>query len=766
MDEESQPHAREARTVIHVLVEKIAATVPPLHPALVAPKACSSSCPRAALPQPNSSSRKKIMFAGLGLEGSDDDDDDDDEETPTTKPTPPTKPPAKMVARGPALPEADDDDDDDDDVGGDREHHSVYGDIDPDDLAITIETLQAISKDLTLFRSRVFKPLREAIGPLATELTGDASGRGGRTAKRHGSRLGNLDPNERHKQMDRDAMNHRVLRAERLARLEDMQKGDDDSTLRLTDGSGGGPAALQFTGGDDPNASLNAAQGESLVPFTIPDGPAAASLGELDEATLAAPAAKLHLARSCYICKAPYRELHAFYAQLCMECAKLNWRKRTESCNLYGRVALVTGGRVKIGLRIALKLLRCGCEVISTTRFPVDATRRFAAEEDCEQWRHRLHVVGADFRDLKGLERLCDALPKLVRRLDIIVNNACQTVRRPPQYYLPLLEAEATVTPEEEPRVKQWTAAHASLRALLDEPLPAQTPTPTPIAATAAVPISDDEPRTEELAAADAAGESVLVARAAGAAPGAGSDAILPGMSLPVSAGVGQSAMLSQLALVPGDETCDDAAFPKGMRDGNTDLNQQLDLRRKNSWMLRLEEVSTPEMAEVLAINALAPAVINGRLKSFMEASGVPDATPPTPDGMADEPPPEQHDLKFVINVSAMEGRFYKYKQPTHPHTNMAKAALNMMTRTSAADYAKSRIYMTAVDTGWINDEKPAAQAAADAATHNFQTPIDEIDAAARVLDPIIAPLRRLAAGEDAKPPSGVFLKDYDVCEW
>jgi NAD(P)-dependent dehydrogenase (short-subunit alcohol dehydrogenase family) len=113
-----------------------------------------------------------------------------------------------------------------------------------------------------------------------------------------------------------------------------------------------------------------------------------------------------------------------------------------------------------------------------------------------------------------------------------------------------------------------------------------------------------------------------------------------------------------------------------------------------------------------------------------------------------------------------MEGRFYKYKQPTHPHTNMAKAALNMMTRTSASDFAKAGIYMTAVDTGWINDEKPAAAAAADASTHNFQTPIDEIDAAARVLDPIIAPLLRLAKGEEAKPPYGVFLKDYDVCEW
>ena len=95
----------------------------------------------------------------------------------------------------------------------------------------------------------------------------------------------------------------------------------------------------------------------------------------------------------------------------------------------------------------------------------------------------------------------------------------------------------------------------------------------------------------------------------------------------------------------------------------------------------------------------------------------------------------------------------------------MAKAALNMMTRTSAADYAKSRIYMTAVDTGWINDEKPAAQAAADAQTHNFQTPIDEIDAAARA-----RPDHRAAAavrgGRGGQAAHWVFLKDYDVCEW
>lgn len=631
-----------------------------------------------------------------------------------------------------------------------------------DDLRTTIATLKAVAQDLTLFRSKPFKALREAIGPLAQAMTGEAVGGGGggkRGGRRgggaaSGTKLDGLSPLERYKQMDRDALNHRVLRAERLARLEELQQPGNAALL------------LTNSGGDDPSASLNAAQSASLVPFqakagarggrgisagAIPDGPALA-FGTADDGAAAAEAAlleaapaTLHLARSCYICKRPYRELHAFYAQLCMGCAEFNWIKRTEKCNLYGRVALVTGARVKIGFRIALKLLRCGCEVIATTRFPIDSVRRFAAEEDHPRWQHRLHIIGADLRDLKGLEALCDALPRLVRRLDIIINNACQTVRRPPQYYQPLLVAEVA-QPEEAAYVRRWTAAHVAIRALAGA---AEAP---------ALDLSD--------ASAAMSGDGIGVVVAENSAGGRTGEGILPGMTLPVSAVPGQSAMLSQLAIVPGDDVRDDAAFPQGRTDGNSDLGQQLDLRAKNSWMLKLEEVSTPEMAEVLAINALAPAVINGRLRAFMQLSGAPTPPPLPPTDAADEQPPTEHSLKFIVNVSAMEGRFYKFKQPTHPHTNMAKAALNMMTRTSAADYAKGQIYMTAVDTGWINDEKPAAQAAADAQTHNFQTPIDEIDAAARVLDPIIAPLRRLAAGEDPRPEYGVFLKDYAMCEW
>ena len=67
---------------------------------------------------------------------------------------------------------------------------------------------------------------------------------------------------------------------------------------------------------------------------------------------------------------------------------------------------------------------------------------------------------------------------------------------------------------------------------------------------------------------------------------------------------------------------------------------------------------------------------------------------------------------------------------------------------------------------GWINDEKPLEKAASAAAVHNFQTPLDEVDAAARVLDPVIGPLKRQQSGEPHKAPYGIFLKDYVKCEW
>ena len=184
---------------------------------------------------------------------------------------------------------------------------------------------------------------------------------------------------------------------------------------------------------------------------------------------------------------------------------------------------------------------------------------------------------GHDLRDLKGLEALCDALPQLVRRLDIIINNACQTVRRPPQYYLPLLEAERVINPEEEERVHRWTKAHASLRVMMGEEHGAPSPqADNPPPAVEAVDVADGEAlASAATAAGGASSEVVRGPRMAPGSDGGGSAQILPGMSLPVSAVGGQSAVMSQLAIVPGDETRDDAAFPKGKTDANSDLGGQ-----------------------------------------------------------------------------------------------------------------------------------------------------------------------------------------------
>jgi len=197
-----------------------------------------------------------------------------------------------------------------------------------------------------------------------------------------------------------------------------------------------------------------------------------------------------------------------------------------------------------------------------------------------------------------------------------------------------------------------------------------------------------------------------------------------------------------------------------------------------NSWLLKLGQVNTSETVEVFCINALTPFVLNGRLRPLLERS--------------------PHSDRYIVNVSAMEGKFYRYKQPTHPHTNMAKAALNMMTRTSAEEYARnSGIYMNSVDTGWINDENPLPTAQRIAAEHGFQTPIDEVDAAARILDPVLVGMKVVGVrctaedgssrrrqrkgggggggggyvgvgdGEDGdEPPFGRFLKDYLLTEW
>ena len=448
--------------------------------------------------------------------------------------------------------------------------------------------------------------------------------------------------------------------------------------------------------------------------------------------------------RSCYVCKVRFRELHHFYDQLCPDCAPVNWAKRHQTADLTGKVAVVTGSRVKIGFQTCLKLLRAGATVVATTRFPNAAAAVYRQEEDFDSFHDRLHIYGLDLRDVTGLEAFTRFLKmKYTNGIDILINNACQTVRRPRGYYVPMMEKEQNLWQESDETHKsllgdcvefervrrrlvvnhKTTSAHT---AQIEDTNIKDKSTPM-------IQMTMDTGKTSDAPPPSKADQVVVstVTEAEDTAPFE-------------RTGVSYSAAMSQMVILPEDVGVSDSVLPPGLSDVN---GQQLDLRSSNSWLLKMEEVSTPEIMECMFINAIAPFVLNSRLKPLMAF--------PNNDSRPD---------RFIINVSAMEGKFYRYKMPNHPHTNMAKAALNMMTRTSAEDFATShRIYMNAVDTGWINDENPLEKASKIAKTNLFQTPIDEVDAAARILDPVFSGIN---AGRNGEKVSGKFLKDYKETEW
>ncbi|MFI0418303.1 SDR family NAD(P)-dependent oxidoreductase [Spongiactinospora sp. 9N601] len=352
--------------------------------------------------------------------------------------------------------------------------------------------------------------------------------------------------------------------------------------------------------------------------------------GRVADAPVAGPPAvppgpgRLRHARRCYVCKGPYTRVDALYHLLCPACASSNSARRTARADLTGRRALITGGRVKIGHQLALKMLRDGAHVTVTTRFPADAARRFAAAGD---WADRLRIIGIDLRDPRDVIALTDRLTVTGEPLDILVNNAAQTIRRPASAYAALTAGERAL-PEAGPEAVRQTAAPPDISGLLP------------------------------------------------------------------------------------------------------------DLSPVNSWSTRIGGIDPAEFLEVHLINVMAPVLLTDRLLPLLLAS------------------PARR--RYVINVSAVEGRFAVInKTGRHPHTNMAKAALNMLTRTSADDLARQGVYMCSVDTGWITDEHPVPVRD----RLDRRTPLDVIDGAARVYDPIVR-------GEAGHPLHGVFLKDYQVATW
>jgi len=403
---------------------------------------------------------------------------------------------------------------------------------------------------------------------------------------------------------------------------------------------------------------------------------------------------QLHSPRNCYVCKAKFTQLHFFYDSMCPKCADFNYKKRFQTADLTGQVAIITGSRLKIGYQATLMMLRAGATVIATTRFPTDSAIRYAKEKDFKDWENRLHIYGLDLRHTPSVEIFCNHIEQNFDRLDILINNAAQTVRRPAGFYTHLMENETKLLSEHSEDVQKIMKSHSQCINKLNSIVVSSRVT------TGNLPVSWHEK--------------------------------LPGI------GLRESAQLSQIPYTYDNALSTEKVFPKGKLDADL---QQVDLRTTNSWRLKLGEIQTSEMLEIQLVNAVAPFVLCNKLAPLMKKDNT--------------------GQKHIVNVSAMEGQFKRFKKSErHPHTNMAKAALNMLTHTSAGEFAKYGIFMNAVDTGWVTDEDPVQLSKFKEDVHDFQPPLDIVDGAARVCDPFFDGINT------KKHWCGKFLKDYFPVDW
>ena len=400
---------------------------------------------------------------------------------------------------------------------------------------------------------------------------------------------------------------------------------------------------------------------------------------------------------NCYICKQKLYpdDIHLFYGNMCKKCGDYNYSFRSLTLNLSGRIAIVTGGRVKIGYYIATKLLSYGCKVLTTSRFPKDTLLKYQQHPEYEKWKNNLLIYPIDFRFFNSVVKFIDYINQNFSHIDILINNAAQTVRKTTSYYKYLLPIEMKELKQEDENKIIKTDYLFRNQNKLDDELKLKN--------------NKEEIKNALTTQQDEYNEF-----------------------LPLSVIASQIKIMEEKKQPIINELGNDGQ-PYDFSHG------------KNSWYLEFDEIPFQEFTEVQMINAWVPYYLCVKLKPLMLKSPFPD--------------------KYIVNVTAVEGIFNHFKKTTHVHTNMAKASLNMFTRTCGKYLKNFNIYMTCVDTGWVSPMSEINKILDNNTKNNFEEefkniPLDELDGAMRVLHPIIEGIK------NKNYLSGILLKDYVKSNW
>ena len=410
--------------------------------------------------------------------------------------------------------------------------------------------------------------------------------------------------------------------------------------------------------------------------------------------------------KNCYICKEKFGldNIHSFYGNLCKKCGEYNYSFRTMKLDFTGRIAIVTGGRVKIGYYIATKLLSYGAKVLITSRFPKDALFKFQKDPDYEKWKNNLVIYPIDFRIFESTIKFIQFINDNFPHVDILINNAAQTIRRTASYYKYLLPIETKdLTKEEDKKIIKND--FINLQKQLKE--------------------SESTNKSNNPSQAKKEIQNALISLVDNKSKEY--QEILPLSVIASQIRIMEEKSQPHVTVMGGDGQPYD--FSKG----------------KNSWNFEFDEIPFQEFTEVQIINTWTPYYLCVKLKPLMMNSPFPD--------------------KYIVNVTSVEGIFNHYKRSSHVHTNMAKAALNMFTRTCGSYLKDIGIYMTCVDTGWVSPMNEMNSLLDKDKKNSYENefvnvPLDELDGAMRVLHPIIEGIK------NKNYLYGILLKDYVKSPW